>query len=267
MARVVVSYPGERVVDEITALVRRPASPSVAEAPHIGLVEISEVQPTELIPGPPGAQGPRGSRWSTGDGPPTATSGVVTGDMYLDNLDDSVWTYNGTEWIDTGTNVHGSPDTGPEILAKLAPVDGAASGLDADMLDGQHGAFYQDYANLTGKPATFPPTLPIPSSGVTGLDAKQTAQDTAIGTKLDAAAYTAADVMAKVQTLDGTGSGLDADLLDGQSGAYYTDLANATGTLPAAHFNDASHGSLGGGTLHAVQPCASAGDYGTEDAD
>src|SRR3954451_11336888 len=31
---------------------------------------------------------------------------------------------------------------------------------------------------------------------------------------------------------DGTGSGLDADLLDGQEGAYYLDLSNATGTLP-----------------------------------
>ena len=37
-----------------------------------------------------------------------------------------------------------------------------------------------DWASISGKPATFPPTLPIPSSGVTGLDAAQTAQDTAI---------------------------------------------------------------------------------------
>ncbi len=33
--------------------------------------------------------------------------------------------------------------------------------------------------------------------------------------KLDASAYTAADVLAKVKTVDGDGSGLDADLLDG----------------------------------------------------
>jgi len=36
------------------------------------------------------------------------------------------------------------------------------------------------WANLPGIPATFPPTLPIPSSGVTGLDAKQASQDAAI---------------------------------------------------------------------------------------
>jgi hypothetical protein len=32
----------------------------------------------------------------------------------------------------------GSPDTGAQILAKLAPVDGGGSGLDADTLDGQN---------------------------------------------------------------------------------------------------------------------------------
>jgi microcystin-dependent protein len=42
-----------------------------------------------------------------------------------------------------------------------------------------------------------------------------------------AADYTAADVLTKIKSVDGTGSGLDADLLDGQSSAYYataTDL-------------------------------------------
>lgn len=36
-----------------------------------------------------------------------------------------------------------------------------------------------------------------------------------LNTKLDAAAYTAADALAKIKSVDGTGSGLDADLLDG----------------------------------------------------
>jgi hypothetical protein len=48
--------------------------------------------------------------------------------------------------------------------------------------------------------------------------------------KLDVTAYTAADVLAKMITVDGVGSGLDADLLDGQSGAYYLARANHTGT-------------------------------------
>jgi len=49
-----------------------------------------------------------------------------------------------------------------------------------------------------------------------------------IGTKLNSSAYTAADVLAKMLTVDGAGSGLDADKLDGQSGAYYLNWTNVT---------------------------------------
>ncbi len=34
---------------------------------------------------------------------------------------------------------------------------GVGNGLDADLLDGQHGAYYRAWSNLTGVPATFPP--------------------------------------------------------------------------------------------------------------
>ena len=44
---------------------------------------------------------------------------------------------------------------------------------------------------------------------------------------------TASSLLASIKTVDGTGSGLDADLLDGQHGSYYLDLTNATGTLAA----------------------------------
>jgi hypothetical protein len=59
---------------------------------------------------------------------------------------------------------------------------------------------------------------------------------TALGyTPLNSATYTAADVLAKLLTVDGAASGLDADLLDGQSSAYYLSAANLNaGTLPAA---------------------------------
>jgi hypothetical protein len=70
-------------------------------------------------------------------------------------------------------------------------------------------------------------------------------------TRLAASAYTAADVLAKLITVDGTGSNLDADLLDGQSGAFYQSASNLNaGTLPAARFDDTAHGNRAGGTLH-----------------
>lgn len=43
--------------------------------------------------------------------------------------------------------------TASEILTAIKTVDGAASGLDADVLDGQHGSYYLDYNNFTNTPA------------------------------------------------------------------------------------------------------------------
>ena len=49
-------------------------------------------------------------------------------------------------------------------------------------------------------------------------DANFTNLNTEVGTKLDSATYTAADVLSKLLTVDGSGSGIDADLLDGRNG-------------------------------------------------
>ena len=59
---------------------------------------------------------------------------------------------------------------------------------------------------------------------------------TQLTAKLASASYTAADVLAKMITVDGVASGLDADLLDGQHGAYYAPIANPTftGTVTVA---------------------------------
>lgn len=47
------------------------------------------------------------------------------------------------------------------------------------------------------------------------VDANFTNINNEVGTKLTATSYTAADVLSKLLTVDGSGSGLDADLLDG----------------------------------------------------
>lgn len=69
--------------------------------------------------------------------------------------------------------------TGPGVAAGGAAGQ-VLSKINATDYNTQWTTPVSDWANLTGKPATFPPTLPIPSSGVTGLDAAQAAQDTAI---------------------------------------------------------------------------------------
>ena len=45
-------------------------------------------------------------------------------------------------------------------------------------------------------------------------------------------------MLAKLITVDGASSGLDADLLDGQSSAYYLARANHTGTQLASTISD-----------------------------
>ena len=58
-----------------------------------------------------------------------------------------------------------------------------------------------------------------------------------------ASAYTAADVLAKLLTVDGPGSGIDADTLDGQSGAFYQSASNLNaGTLPNARLTGTYNG-------------------------
>jgi len=61
--------------------------------------------------------------------------------------------------------------------------------------------------------------------------ADQTDLQTALGLKLNSATYTAADVLTKIKTVDGTGTGLDADLLDGlHASAFGLVNANTTGS-------------------------------------
>ena len=59
-----------------------------------------------------------------------------------------------------------------------------------------------------------------------------------IATKLGSSSYTASDVLTKIKTVDGTGSGLDADLLDGVQGSgygrFYNDAVLNTSTDTAS---------------------------------
>lgn len=53
-----------------------------------------------------------------------------------------------------------------------------------------------------------------------------------------ASTYTAADVRTKLLTVDGAGSGVDADLLDGQQGSYYENIPARLGYTPANRAGD-----------------------------
>jgi Chaperone of endosialidase len=73
------------------------------------------------------------------------------------------------------------PDQVRRIPVSAVPADAPADGQIWGRQDGTwaplEASMTVDWSNIQNKPSTFPPTLPIPSSGVTGLDAAQMAQD------------------------------------------------------------------------------------------
>lgn len=55
-----------------------------------------------------------------------------------------------------------------ELIEKLLTVDGSGSKLDSDLLDGQHGSYYSNYANLSNKPIRYGTAEPSSSVGNNG---------------------------------------------------------------------------------------------------
>ena len=149
-----------------------------------------------------------------------------------------------------GTKLNANAYTAADVLAKLLTVHGEGSGLNADKLDGLHAAAFalavhgHTWAEVSGKPATAtrwpsfgevtgkPSAYPAEAHDHDGRYYTQQQLDTLLSGKLNAAAYTAADLLTKLLTVDGAGSGLDADKLDGQESEYYRNAGNlTTGTL------------------------------------
>lgn len=171
--------------------------------------------------------------------------------------------------------------------------DGSGSGLDADLLDGQHGTYYATASSVSGKVdrsgdtmtgflslsgtpisnlhaapkqyvdtklaltgGTLTGTLTLAADPTSALQAatKQYADGklALTGGTMSGAIVLAADptsalqaatkqyvdnsssassLMTKLLTVDGAGSGLDADLLDGQQGSYYASAASVSGKV------------------------------------
>lgn len=61
---------------------------------------------------------------------------------------------------------------------------------------------------------------------------------TAGGNEVGGGSQTPAELLADIKTVDGSGSGLDADLLDGQQGSYYAAASSLSSYLPKANNSD-----------------------------
>ena len=131
--------------------------------------------------------------------------------------------------------------TAADVLTKIKTVDGAGSGLDADTVDGQQASAFQPASSAIN-------TSNIGSQSVSNADTVDGQHASAFATAaqgvkadnaLPAASYTAADVLAKVKTVDGVGSGLDADTVDSLHANEFATAAQgakADAALPAASY-------------------------------
>lgn len=150
-----------------------------------------------------------------------ADAPTLTGIVNVDDLDAS-----GDVTIDGILAVTGAITHGGATVWDSAN-DGAGSGLDADLLDGQQGAYYLPTASYTASDV-LAKLLTVDGAG-SGLDADRL--DGQEGSYyLPAADYTASDILSKIITVDGASSGLDADLLDGQQGSTFAQLSGAAFT-------------------------------------
>jgi hypothetical protein len=100
-----------------------------------------------------------------------------------------------------------------QINSKQATITGAATTIDDTNLTASRALA----SDGSGKVAVSDVT----STELSYLDGVTSAIQTQIDAKLASTSYTASDVLTKLLTVDGTGSSLDADQLDGQHGNYY----------------------------------------------
>jgi hypothetical protein len=165
--------------------------------------------------------------------------------------------------------------TAAQILTAVKTVDGSGSGLDADLLDGFNssqgesantvavrnasGYLFSSYFNGSGTFSTTGATSGMARfTGTNGTDtygrsytaaAARTLLNVENGATAD---QTPLEILNAIKTVDGSGSGLDADLLGGQTGSYYYSPANApdpTLTLNGDASGSATFTNLGNATL------------------
>jgi hypothetical protein len=213
---------------EHTTLVELTAPPTI-------VVEIGDIGGPMGPSGPPGAVGPPGSGFVLRGTVPTYTAlpiDPMTNDAWITEDDGHLYVWNGQMWVDCGPI--GLTETAEDLLAKLITVDGPGSMLDADTLDGHDSTYfasvqYVDDANTNqdAQNAAINASQDVAiqvnadntvvnAQDISDLQDALAALDTELGNETSAAS-----ILAKLLTVDGAGSGLDADTLDGHDSSYF----------------------------------------------
>lgn len=143
-----------------------------------------------------------GSSWVAGTASSTSTMNSLTDVDTTGATSGSVLKYNGSQWV-VGTDLQG----GGSSSVAWGNITGSLSSQ-TDLQNALNAKAASSHTHST--------------SQITNLDST-------LANKLNVA-----DLLNAIKAIDGAGTGIDADLLDGQQGAYYLNLANATGTLPSS---------------------------------
>lgn len=136
---------------------------------------------------------------------------------------DFYWDGNHVRWYSYGTDLSGY-DTSTVVDAKIATGVQEAKSYTDDEIENNTSTLLATLATHTNNNTIH----------VTALD------KSAWNAKLDSTTYTATDVLAKIITVDGAGSALDADLLDGKHASEFATAAqglkadSAIQSLPTA---------------------------------
>ncbi len=134
--------------------------------------------------------------------------------------------------------------TAAGLLTLIKTVDGATSGLDADLLDGNHASTFLSTSSYNAADI-LAKLLTVDGIG-SGLDADKLDgvegsgyATAAQGAKADTAlqAADASTILTAIKTVDGTGSGLDADLLDGKHSTAFAAASHAHAMADLSDFN------------------------------
>lgn len=166
------------------------------------------------------------------------TSDISAGELALNIKDQKLYSSNGSAVFEIGGGGGGSAANGFSGILVGANVVVADSST--DRLTITAGTRINIAANPTTDTITFSAStndyLQVANASsiyqTKAVERAALANTNAyIATKLNSSSYTASDVLSKLITVDGAGSGLDADLLDGQSSAYFAVAATENSRL------------------------------------
>ena len=158
------------------------------------------------VPGPQGPAGPAGADGPAGIQGPKGDPGI-----------------QGVQGPQGPAGTNGSPDTAAQILAKLITVDGPSSGLDADLLDGQHASAFaaavhtHTMAQVTDLAPALALKAPLDSPPLTGVPTAPTAPAGTNNTQIATTSF--AEYVSGPGGWPGKSTIVDADLIAGSDSA------------------------------------------------